>query len=129
MDYCENPARCCGHLSQRPLYNKTGLEIRKVNSVSCSTPASRAKCQITLTFVTLMGDTLQLVLLEICLNFWLYPCCAQWVELHSEGVILIFMHLYFHEIYKKPFLEKIAIKMLAKVAAVWIETATQLDEI
>ena len=39
------------------------------------------------------------------------------------------MHLYFHEIYKKPFLEKIAIKMLAKVAAVWIETATQLDEI
>ena len=81
-------------------YNKTGLEIRKVNSVSCSTPASRAKCQITLTFVTLMGDTLQLVLLEICLNFWLYPCCAQWVKLHSEGVILVFMHLCFHEIFK-----------------------------
>ena len=68
--------------------------------MSCSTPASRAKCQITLTFVTLMGDTLQLVLLEICLNFWLYPCCAQWVKLHSEGVILVFMHLCFHEIFK-----------------------------
>ena len=35
------------------------------------------------------------------LEFLTLPiCCAQWVKLHSEGVILVFMHLCFLEIFK-----------------------------